>query len=469
MELTAGFSSLARIAALPGLRAGAPALRHLARDGDIWSLVPESSLPQASIGELSLPLTSFVVKKGALDEPAPQIDLEHVGRWGVVSEYPVVSGIGSDKLRFGNADVLTTKLRPYLGKTILNTFEDAIGTTEWIPLRIDPTRLRPKLLFHLMQTSRYKDLASLLMSGKEHPRISPDMIARLRVPLLPSLDAQDALVAKLDAMDAEARSLEEQIGSPQRVVSAAFERHFGLSLAQLAAEREKVVAFLSLVDCVGNRDARFSFKFHCPSGKFAAERIRSLTCKRLRDFIREPIVLGASVSPGDYAEGTGKLYASMATLKDWTFDADSANEVSASYTADNAAKAFAKDDILMARSGEGTIGKLALIGDGVEGICADFTMRIRVDASRLLPAFVRYCLMSDYFQHLVYVHKKGLGNNTNIFPGQLQDFPMLDLPIDRQAAIVKELNDEVGLFDSKKGRIENLRDTMESCLISGLS
>ena len=436
MGLTLGYSSLARVVRLPTLRIGAPALRHLARDGDIWSLVPESKLPQASIGELSLPLTSSVVKKGALNESASQIDLEHVGRWGVVTGDTEVTEIGSDKLRFGNADLLTTKLRPYLGKTILNAFEDAIGTTEWIPLRIDPERLRPKLLFHLMQTTRYKDLASLFMSGKEHPRISPDMLGHFRVPLLPSLNDQDALVTQLDAMDAEARTLEDQIGSPQRVVSEVFERQFGLSLDDLAAEREKAVDFLGLVDCAGNRDARFSFKFHCPSGRFAAERIRGLTSMRLRDYIREPIVLGASVSPSDYAEGTGKLYASMATLKGWTFDAEGANEVSDDYAASNATKAFAKDDILMARSGEGTIGKLALIGDDVEGICADFTMRIRVDASRLLPAFARYCLMSEYFQHLVYVHKKGLGNNTNIFPVQLQDFPMLDLPVSQQEGAV---------------------------------
>lgn len=467
MELMVGFSSLARIGRLPSLRAGTPALRHLSHDGDIWSLIPDSTLPQASIAELSLPITSSIVKKGVLDEPSLQIDLEHVGRWGVVADNPVVTAVGSDKLRFGNADILTTKLRPYLGKTILNTFDNAIGTTEWIPLRIDKDRVRPDLLFHLMQTTRYKDLASLLMSGKEHPRIAPDMVARMRVPVLQDIIAQDALIADLGTLDAEARALEERIRSPQRVVSEVFERHFGLSLAELAAERQKRVSTLSLIDCAGNYDARFSFKFHCPSGKFAAQRIRSLTSKRLRDYVSEPIVLGASISPADYADGTGKLFASMATIKDWVFDPDSANEVSTEYASANAAKAFAKGDILMARSGE-AIGKLALIGEGVEGICADFTMRIRVDAERLLPAFARYCLMSAYFQHLIYVHKKGL-TNANIFPVQLQDFPMLDLPMRQQAAIVEELDGAIASFDSTNARIESLRSEMESRLISALS
>ena len=77
--------------------------------------------------------------------------------------------------------------------------------------------------------------------------------------------------------------------------------------------------------------------------------------------------------------------------------------------------------------------------------------------------------MSEYFQHLVYVHKKGLGNNTNIFPVQLQDFPMLDLPISQQASIVKELDDDIDIFESKKVRIDAIREAMESCLIAGLT
>ena len=467
MGLTAGFSSLACVAKLPTLRMGASVLHHLARKGDPWSLVPESSLAQANIGELSLPLSCGIARKGSLDEPTIEVDLEHVGRWGLVSGHDEVSEIGSDKLYFGDADLLTTKLRPYLGKTILNEFEGAIGTTEWIPLRIDRARLRPKLLFHLLQTSRYKELASLFMSGKEHPRISSDMLARLRVPL-PDPAVQDALITELDAMNASARALEEQVGSPQKVVSLAFEHRFGLSVSALAVERKKTVVGLFLSECAGNRDARFSFKFHSPSGKFAEASIRKLTNKRLRDFLRQPIVLGASVSPTDYEEGTGKLYASMATIKGWTFDPASANQVSEEFFEANNAKAFAEGDILMARSGEGTIGKLALIGPEVEGICADFTMRIRVNPSKLLPAFARYCLMSEYFQHLVYAHKKGLGNNTNIFPVQMQDFPMLDLSTKDQKVVVDELDGEIGLFDSKKVQIDLIYESMEKKLIAGL-
>ena len=37
------------------------------------------------------------------------------------------------------------------------------------------------------------------------------------------------------------------------------------------------------------------------------------------------------------------------------------------------------DDILLARSGEGTIGKVAVVDQKIEGLFADFLMRIRLD------------------------------------------------------------------------------------------
>jgi hypothetical protein len=69
----------------------------------------------------------------------------------------------------------------------------------------------------------------------------------------------------------------------------------------------------------------------------------------------------------------------MATIKNWNFDFDSANVVSAVYSEAKSVKSVKKNDIILARSGEGTIGKVALIQDeNLKGIFADFTMRIRL-------------------------------------------------------------------------------------------
>jgi type I restriction enzyme S subunit len=96
----------------------------------------------------------------------------------------------------------------------------------------------------------------------------------------------------------------------------------------------------------------------------------------------------------------------------------------------------------MARSGEGTIGKVALIKDGdLKGIFADFTMRIRLE--NYDPQFAYYYFRTEFFQYLVEINKKGLGNNTNIFPGQIQEFPIIDISINEQKKIVSEINREL--------------------------
>lgn len=45
--------------------------------------------------------------------------------------------------------------------------------------------------------------------------------------------------------------------------------------------------------------------------------------------------------------------------------------------------------------------------------------------------------------------KKGLGNNTNIFPSQMQEFPMIDISLKDQQKIVDEIKAEL----DKQGEI----------------
>jgi restriction endonuclease S subunit len=448
------------------LRLSAPMLRRFATDPEPLSLVVGSKHPRASIGQISIPSTARIVKKGELAQPAELIDLENVGPWGAISETEEVSAIGSNRLAFGDSDVLTSKLRPYLGKTIHNIFPDGIGTTEWVPLKVDPNQLRPRLLGYLLQSQHYVKMSSAFMAGKEHPRINPDDILSLQVPL-PPMPVQDALMKALDALSRKCKDIEEKIGSELNLVDRYFEKKFGLKIKPLDAEMKKQRRGIKMGNIALNPDMRFSFKFHAPSVEFALNALRAVAHKRISDFLSEPIVLGSGVSPEDYDVSSDKIYFSMATIKTWSFSKDSANTISEEYFADNKAKAVRVDDILMARSGEGTIGKVALVPDDVEGICSDFTMRIRVDPKLCLPEFARFYLMSKYFQHAVYGEKKGLGNNTNIFPVQLREMPFIDIPVTEQQTVVDEINALISIHVAEKRKIVDLRAAMEDVLTLG--
>jgi len=150
----------------------------------------------------------------------------------------------------------------------------------------------------------------------------------------------------------------------------------------------------------------------------------------------------------------------MATIKNWKFEKENARLVTDKFATDNENKTVQNNDILLARSGEGTIGKVAIIDDEeLQGIFADFTMRVRLKDYNCLFAY--YYFRTEYFQYLVEINKKGLGNNTNIFPSQLQEFPLLDISKEEQQRIVDEIKTELDAQEKIKTEIEKERNKID--------
>ncbi|PIR73456.1 MAG: hypothetical protein COU40_02405 [Candidatus Moranbacteria bacterium CG10_big_fil_rev_8_21_14_0_10_35_21] len=193
------------------------------------------------------------------------------------------------------------------------------------------------------------------------------------------------------------------------------------------------------------------------------EQLEKITNKKIKHFISEPIVLGKSVSPSDYDDNGDYFYVSMANIKNWKFESDDAKLISKEYSRQNENKTVAKGDILIARSGEGTIGKVALIDDDeLQGVFADFTMRIRL--KNYNPLFAYYYFRTEYFQYLIEVNKKGLGNNTNIFPSQIQELPMIDISLEKQQKIVDEIKAKLDKQEEMKEKIESERNKIDEII-----
>ncbi|MBI2990401.1 MAG: hypothetical protein HYY51_04445 [Candidatus Magasanikbacteria bacterium] len=191
--------------------------------------------------------------------------------------------------------------------------------------------------------------------------------------------------------------------------------------------------------------------------------LKKVTDKKIKHFLAEPIVLGKSVSPSNYDDNGDYFYVSMANIKNWKFESEDSKLVSTEYSNKNQNKTVAKDDILIARSGEGTIGKVALIDDeDLKGIFADFTMRVRLQ--NYAPLFAYYYFRTEYFQYLVEVNKKGLGNNTNIFPSQIQELPMIDTTLKNQQQIVDEIKAELDAQEEMNRKIETERNKIDEII-----
>jgi len=82
------------------------------------------------------------------------------------------------------------------------------------------------------------------------------------------------------------------------------------------------------------------------------------------------------------------------------------------------------NDLVLAASGEGTIGKSAIYNSDIDAVTSQFIMKIELKNKELVNYF-HYYMQSTFFQFTVEKFKKGMGNMTNIFVSQVKDFPVL--------------------------------------------
>ena len=133
------------------------------------------------------------------------VELESIdqgtGRLLVINE---ASGLGS-KYSFKKGDVLFGRLRAYLRKYWLATFDGVCSTEIW-PLIARDGRLLGDFLFLLVQTSEFMSAAGGSY-GTHMPRSDWCVLEKLRVRLPPSPE-QAAIAAVLFDMDAELAALE---------------------------------------------------------------------------------------------------------------------------------------------------------------------------------------------------------------------------------------------------------------------
>jgi len=133
------------------------------------------------------------------------VELESIGQGTGRLLGSVDANGSSPKYSFKKADVLFGRLRAYLRKYWLATF-DGICSTEIWPLIPRDYRLCTDFLHLLVQTSRFADAAGVSY-GTHMPRSDWSVLKNLRVQL-PTPPEQTAIAAVLSDMDAELAALE---------------------------------------------------------------------------------------------------------------------------------------------------------------------------------------------------------------------------------------------------------------------
>ncbi len=170
-----------------------------------WKIVPLKRIMKMS--------PKVVLKKGILAEPRVLIDFEQINAlYGTIEIENIVPEIGSDKVEFGNCDLVTNKLDPYSGYTFLNNPElKMIGTSELWPINIiDKKKADKEFIRHLLLSTEYLEKSKLLMSGKRHPRIYHLDFLNIRIPL-PDIKIQRKIVKEIKNRELKSQNARERI------------------------------------------------------------------------------------------------------------------------------------------------------------------------------------------------------------------------------------------------------------------
>jgi hypothetical protein len=279
---------------------------------------------------------------------------------------------------------------------------------------------------------------------------SKDEYGHLLVPNIP-VNKQNVCVELINEIESDIKYLVKSKKEDSFIINEVIGEELNFNYDEFEKIKLQKIFNATLEDFSNNIDCRFGYRFQHQSCRYLMDFLKTKTSKRIKDFISIPISLGATISPTQFDEDGEYFYISMATVKKYYFDENDAQTVSLGFSKNNQNKTVQKNDIIMTRSGM-AIGKFALIEDNINGIYADFTMRIRLVNYNPLLAY--YYFRSDFFQHLITTHKKGLQNH-NIFPSQIQEFPIPDWSEDKQTEIVEKIKSQIDAQSNIDKEIEN--------------
>ena len=163
------------------------------------------------------------IPKGALDEETIMIDLESVQpHGGKANSYENVFEIGSDKVSFDGADILFSKLEPYLGKIIIEPTQNAIGSTEWVGYEIRPP-YKPNVIGFLLMHEKLCSAYRMLQSGKRHARLNPEELEEIKIEINKD-ELNDTLAIMIREKEQSISDLENKMIEVRQSIDKLFEK-----------------------------------------------------------------------------------------------------------------------------------------------------------------------------------------------------------------------------------------------------
>jgi type I restriction enzyme S subunit len=295
-------------------------------------------------------------------------------------------------------------------------------------------------------------------------------LLNLWIPFVP-LDKQRKTLENIEPLVLKIQDLKKDKKNPKDIVNESLGQRFGYSLGEFDARSSVNIFGLELTDLSRSFHLKSSTKFHHPKYEYLFDVLRKHRTIQLKHLLLAPPTLGKS--PQYDPEGTA-YYISPDVIKSGYVNFEDASTISETfYLAFKKKLAPRKGDIIMVRSSASSsaIGKTALFEaeeDKFPSIISDFTMRIIPNPKKINPRYLYYYTKSFLFRQLVELEKKGK-NILNIFPSQIETFPIICLSLVEQNEIVREIETRIEQQQNLERDIKRLRNEIDSVVEESLA
>jgi len=423
--------------------------------------IEQNSVPSVRVKDILLPIRKKVIKKGELDSERPILELNDVeSRTSLILQERVVTEIGSDKLDFDDCDLVINKLEPYLGKLVINdTSKGYIGTTEWIPLKLNCVLVKPRYLKYLLLLPEFLQAFRFIRSGKRHARMAEVDFRNIRIPL-PSLEQQSTVEKTIEPVESSMVSLSNSLGDPLKITDKAFAREFGYGVEEYQKRAEQNV-FEREFSALGKASLiRSTVKYQNPRYGYLEEVLGRYPCVVLKKLCRTEIRRG--VQPEYDSEGDIRVVKTL-NLKHERLDFTESEQTTQEFFDVNLDAQVYRNDILVSSTGEGR-GKVDIY-DLEEPALADSHISIISLESDVNPCYVLYFMRSLMGKLQLETLEIAVKGTPEIYPDELEKMRIIYVPPDRQDAIVTEVRTELRKLQKQKAEVQKLRNDIDEILL----
>lgn len=416
------------------------------------------------IKDVLLPYAKKTLQKGPLDDERPILELNDVeSRTSIILQERIVSEAGSTKLDFGDCDLVFNKLEPYLGKIVINDFKKKyIGTTEWIPLKLDNDKIQELYFKYILLLKDFLKSFWLLRSGKRHARISQIDFQNMLIPLV-KVTKQQSIQASMTVLETKMLSFHHSISEPIDIIDDVLSQEFGYDRKKYLKKAETKQYTRKLSEFQKAIEIRSTVKFQHQRYEYLEDILPRYECLKLKKLYAEKIHRG--VQPKYDRDGEIRVVKTL-NLKHGYLDFTESEFVNKDFYQDNQKGWIEKNDILVSSTGEGR-GKVDIYDLDDQAIADSHISIIRLKKG-INPLYVLYFLRSLLGKLQMETIEMAIKGTPEIYPDQLEQLRVIDLAKDKQDEIVKKIHQELENLRKKKQKVIDLRNEIDKIVLQEL-